>query len=71
MYKELGRDFLNQHSIIPLEDSDRLTFANIFEFIKKSHNYHPSSLALPNPQVSRGVGSILGMAIADALGAST
>ena len=70
IYGKIRHDFLNTYSIVPKDHPDRLKFADILSAMQKNGNFNPSSLGLSLKE-SRGTAAVLGMAVSDALGAST
>ena len=68
--KKLQDGEFNTHSLIPQTDPDRLKFSSVFEKMKSDQVFNAKLLNLGLKQ-SRGVAAVMGMAIADALGAST
>lgn len=61
---------MNTASIISLNDQDRLKFSKIFKDMVKSKVLNPQKLGL-DVKTSRAIATFLGLAIGDALGAST
>ena len=58
-------------SIIPRQDELRKLYEDTFDQMKKGDHFDPSFLLLESREVERCVGSLLGLGICDALGAST
>ena len=70
IYHKTKSDFLNRYSVIPKSHPDRLKFTDILQAMRKEGNFDPALLGLTLAE-SRGTGAVLGMAVTDALGAST
>lgn len=70
-HRDIPADVLNKVSIVHLDDPDRKFYNEIFHQMKQVNNYEPEYLAIDNKETSRCVGSLLGLGICDALGAST
>ena len=70
VYHKIRSDFFNVYSIIPQDHEDRVRFTGIFKKMTEEEKFDPSLLSL-NPKESRAVAAVLGMAVVDALGAST
>ena len=70
IYAKVRHDFHNAYSVIPEDHPDRLRYRDIFTSMLQDNKYDPASLGLTLTE-SRGVAAVLGMAVADALGAST
>lgn len=70
-YRGFPEDLLNTYSIISEKDSDRIRFSGIFQKMKEEKDYDPVLLGIEDVEVRRCVASLLGLAICDALGAST
>lgn len=67
---KLKESTYNKHSIISGNDPDRGHYASIFKQMRDKNTYEAKTLGFDSA-LSRGVGAVMGMAIADALGAST
>jgi len=62
---------LNTFSIVHPDDNNRKLFGETFEMMKTNKNYSPDFLPIETVEISRCIASYLGLAICDALGAST
>jgi hypothetical protein len=71
LYKNLRSDVFSEYVSLPArDDPDRLKFAAIFQQMSHQADYSPAPLQL-SLRESRGIAAVMGMAICDALGAST
>lgn len=73
IYKHRGfaEDLLNNFSLIAEKDADRTRFSAIFQKMKESEDYDSALLVIGDVEMERCIASLLGLAICDALGAST
>jgi hypothetical protein len=70
VYAKVRPDFLNTYSLIPSDHPDRTRFSAILTTMLANKNFDPAPLGLSVAE-GRGTAAVLGMAVADALGAST
>lgn len=70
-HRSLPEDLLNTYSIINDKDTDRIRFNAVFHRMKEGKDYDPIKLGIQDVEVDRCIASLLGLAICDALGAST
>jgi hypothetical protein len=70
-HRNFPEDLLNNFSIIDEKDADRVRFSAIFQKMREGKDYDPALLGIGDVEVERCIASLLGLAICDALGAST
>lgn len=70
VYRKIRYDFLNQYSVVPIDHPERLRLSPLLAQLTHEAKFDPTLLAIPTPE-SRATAAVLGMAVADALGAST
>ena len=70
LFRELPSCYVNKHSIIGQEDADRIKYSAIVERWVKEGSFNPKELNLKEDEL-RALGSLMGLSIGDALGAST
>jgi ADP-ribosyl-[dinitrogen reductase] hydrolase len=70
VYRKVRYDFLNVYSVVPQDHPERLRLSPLLSQITHEAKFDPVPLAIPTAE-SRALAAVLGMAVADALGAST